>query len=138
MEHKTPSQATSSAGGTKLAYVAGPYRDPRGVWYVTQNIGHARLIAGDLWARGYAAVCPHLNTALFGGLVPDEAFLEGALELMRRCDVVVASPYWHQSEGTRAGLREALTLHIPIYPWPHLDEASAGIFASTLTTSASP
>ncbi|MGY6214947.1 DUF7768 domain-containing protein [Methylolobus aquaticus] len=103
-----------------LAYVAGPYRDRRGTYYVDQNIWAARQLAAGLWARGFTAVCPHLNTSHFDGLVSDQAFLDGTLEMMRRCDLVVITSTWHTSAGTIGEIREALRLGIPVYIWPDL------------------
>jgi dienelactone hydrolase len=104
-----------------VAYVAGPYRDARGAHYVGDNITRARRVAADLWARGYAVLCPHLNTAHMGGLCDDTAFLDGAIELMRRCDLVVLTPDWYQSSGAQAEVREAFGYGIPVYKWPLMD-----------------
>lgn len=109
-----------SPSRTTLAYVAGPYRDRRGTYYVDQNIWAARQLAAGLWARGFAVICPHMNTAHFDGLADDQAFLDGTLEMLRRCDLVVITSTWHISAGTRAEIREALRLGIPVYHWPDL------------------
>ena len=104
-----------------LVYVAGPYRDRRGTYYVDQNIYAARQLAAGMWSRGFTAICPHLNTAHFDGLVDDQAFLDGTLEMLRRCDLVVITSSWPSSEGTRNEIREALRLGIPVYHWPDLN-----------------
>lgn len=103
----------------EVAYIAGPYRAPD-FQARCRNILNARDIAAGLWRLGYAALCPHLNTAHFDGIVPDQAFLDGALEMMRRCDRIVLAPNWQRSHGTREEIREALRLCLPIHEWPNM------------------
>lgn len=100
----------------KVVYVAGPYRGPS-EWAVKCNIEAAERIAVALWQQGYAVICPHKNTAFFGGAAPDEVWLTGDLEIMRRCDLVVLVPGWRSSSGTRAEVAEAQRLSIPVYEW---------------------
>lgn len=100
-----------------LAYIAGPYRGANSL-DVSHHIESARDVAAELWRRGYYALCPHMNTAHFDGIVDDRVFLDGALELMRRCDLVVLAPGWQQSEGSREEIREALAIGKPIHEWP--------------------
>lgn len=85
-----------------LAYVAGPYRDSRGPWFIQANIRAAEAVALSLWRRGIPALCPHKNTAMFDGAAPDEVWLAGDLVMLARCDVVVLTPSWERSAGTRA------------------------------------
>jgi hypothetical protein len=66
---------------------------------------------------GYAVLCPHANTA-FMDFGCDEVFLDGDLEILRRCDLVVVAPGWESSEGTRAEIREAHNELKPVYYWP--------------------
>ena len=107
----------------RLVYLAGPYRDARGEYFVGQNIRAAASIAIELWRLGYAVITPHLNTAFFGGACPDEVWLEGDLVMMRRCDFVVLVPGWDKSSGTRAEVAEARRLGIPVCEWPAVPEA---------------
>jgi hypothetical protein len=106
-----------------LVYVAGPYRDPRGEYYVGRNIRAAADIAVELWRMGYAVLTPHLNTAFFGGAAPDEVWLKGDLVMLERCDLVVLVPGWHTSSGTRAEVNRAHECGIPVFEWPHMDVA---------------
>lgn len=106
-----------------VAYVAGPYRDRRGPYWISKNIESARAVAADVWAFGWAALCPHMNTALFDGLMHDDVFLEGTLELMRRADVLVLAPGWARSEGTKIEIIEAIKSGMAIYEHPCLVEA---------------
>jgi hypothetical protein len=107
-------RAGSGRKGMKLAYVAGPYRASTESG-VVQNIRNAEAVAVELWKKGYAVICPHKNTALFGGLAPDEVWLKGDLVMMERCDLVVLVPGWHTSSGTRAEVARAKELGIPMY-----------------------
>ena len=84
----------------RIAYIAGPYRasTPHGI---LQNVRKAEAVAIKYWQKGYAVICPHKNSALFDGLLPDEVWLEGYLAILARCDVCVMLPGWENSEGAR-------------------------------------
>lgn len=103
----------------KVLYVAGPYR-ARTIRETVLNIRRAEEVAIKLWRMEFAVMAPQMNTALFDGAAPDSVWLEGALELMRRCDAVVLVPGWTESAGTRAELTEAEELGIPVFEWPVL------------------
>ena len=91
----------------KVVFICGPYR-ARTIHDVVQNIRRAEAYAKKYWKLGYAVICPHMNTALFDGLLPDEVWLSGMLEVLRRCDVVVLTLGWNKSEGSRVEADEAL------------------------------
>ena len=90
----------------KVVYIAGPYRadTPHGI---VENIRRAEDVAITYWRRGYAVICPHKNTALLDGACPDETWLKGDLELLRRCDIIVMMKGYEHSTGARAELQEA-------------------------------
>ena len=96
------------------AYVAGPYRaaTESGVHH---NIERARAVAEKLWQKGYAVFCPHLNSAYMGGVVSDDAFLQGGMAWLRVSDFVVLVPAYHDSLGTLAEIALAEDLGIRIY-----------------------
>lgn len=96
-----------------IAYIAGPYR-ANTEWGVEQNIAKAEAVALKYWKLGYAVICPHKNTAHFGGAMPDETWLEGDIEIMKRCDVVVMSQGWEDSVGSVVEHRIAINLGIKI------------------------
>ncbi len=83
----------------KLVYIAGPYRGStdRATY---KNIQHARKYAEKYWKAGYAVFCPHLNTAFFSGLVPEEHFIKGGIEILKRCDIIVMISGWRNSVGS--------------------------------------
>ena len=89
-----------------VVYIAGPYRGAT-PYQVERNIAHAKEHALLVWKRGHVALCPHMNTAHFDGELPDDVWMDGAMELLSRCDVVYAIPGWQDSEGTLSEIRFA-------------------------------
>lgn len=100
----------------KVIYIAGPYRDKRGVWYIQENIRQAEHAAIFVWKFGGIALCPHKNTAFFDGAwdIADSVWLSGDLELLKRCDAVYAIPGWAHSHGASSEVTYARTLDIPV------------------------
>jgi nucleoside 2-deoxyribosyltransferase len=102
----------------KVVYVAGPYRDPGGPWYVQENIRRAAEVARVLWTMGFAVICPHLNAGNMEGLgLPEEWILAGDLEMVERCDLLVVLPGWKTSKGTRGEIDHANAKNIPVFFW---------------------
>jgi nucleoside 2-deoxyribosyltransferase len=86
----------------KVIYVAGPYRG-NGDNSVYENINMARKHARRLWLEGFAVFCPHANTFFMDGPdLPAKTFLDGDMEILRRCDAVYMLPGWSVSEGAKA------------------------------------
>lgn len=98
----------------KVVYVAGPYRAGT-AYQVEQNINAARAVALEWWRRGWVAICPHANTAHFDGELPDQVWLDGDKELVRRCDALALVEGWDRSTGALGELGVALKLGIPVY-----------------------
>lgn len=91
----------------KLVYVAGPFRAPNS-WEIEQNIRRAEALALEAWRAGAAVICPHANTRFFQGAAPDEVWLEGDLEMLRRCDAILMTPDWQRSQGATVEHAEAI------------------------------
>lgn len=107
----------------KLAYVSGKYTDSRGPIFAELNICHAAEVAVKLWSLGIAVICPHTNTKHFDGATTYEAFLEGDLIMVDRCDLVVMVDNWHTSRGAKGERERAIGQSVPVYEWPiHLKE----------------
>jgi len=90
----------------KVAFISGPYRSET-ISGIVQNIRNAESVAIKYWRLGYAVICPHKNTALFDGLMPDETWLNGDLEILKRCDAIVMMKEWEKSSGAKAELEFA-------------------------------
>lgn len=97
-----------------LVYVAGPYR-AASEWKVKRNVDLAERYAIMVWRLGAACICPHKNTERFGGAAPDSAWIEGDMEIVRRCDALLVIGDWQRSEGTIGEIREATRCGIPIF-----------------------
>jgi hypothetical protein len=82
----------------KVIYIAGKYR-AKTEWDLIENIRHAEQAAIQLWQQGWSVICPHKNTSHFGGLCEDSVWLDGDLEIMKRCDAVYALKGWEDSIG---------------------------------------
>ncbi len=106
----------------KVVYVAGPFRsvNPNGrsnSWGVQSNVMRAMALALEVWKLGHAAVCPHSNTMFFqdaDGCV-DDVWLNGDLEILKRCDAVLMTPDYERSSGARAERDEALRVGLPVF-----------------------
>lgn len=86
----------------KIIYICGPIRSESvGAQY--ENIGRGIAAAKAIWQAGGAAICPHMFAYFWGD---DDALrkllLEGELEMIRRCDAVLALPGWMRSVGASA------------------------------------
>lgn len=98
----------------KVVYIAGKYRDTD-AYLIWQHINSARELAIAVWRLGAVALCPHMNSMFFEGAATADAFIEGTLELMRRCDAVLVTPGYESSVGTRGEIKEAEKLGKPVF-----------------------
>ena len=98
----------------KIVYIAGPYRADS-EWEVKQNIDRAEAVALKYWRAGYAVFCPHKNSSFMGGSCPDETWLEGGLEILKRCDAIVMMSGWGNSRGSCKEIELARELNIPVF-----------------------
>jgi len=94
----------------KVIYVAGPFRGENS-WVMEQNIRRAEELSLRVWRMGAAVICPHANTRFFQGAAPDDIWLKGDLEILRRCDAIVMTRHWSFSTGATKEL-EFATQHI--------------------------
>ena len=97
-----------------VIYIAGPYRNPSN-WEIHKNIFRAEELAFNVWAAGMSALSPHLNTAHFQYALPDEAWLDGDLAMLARCDAMIVTEGWKRSQGTQAEVAFAERWGIPVF-----------------------
>lgn len=83
----------------KIIYIAGPY-NARNSWLLQRNIKEASWMAAFYWCKGYAVICPHMNSAFFDGLLEDSVFLKGYITLLSKCDEIAMHPCWRISPGS--------------------------------------
>ncbi|HUU93152.1 MAG TPA: DUF1937 family protein [Phycisphaerae bacterium] len=102
----------------KVIYVAGPYRACC-EHEVYLNIHEAGELARKVWLLGAVAICPHKNTAFYGGNVDDRVWLDGDLEMIRRCDAMLMMPGWERSTGAKAERELAESLGQPVFEELH-------------------
>jgi hypothetical protein len=96
----------------KIIYVAGPFRGPT-PWDIAENIRAAERIGLMVAMADAMPLIPHANTAHFDRQRDGQFWLDGTMELLRRCDGVVFLPTWRRSEGSVGEFREAGRLNIP-------------------------
>lgn len=82
----------------KVIYVAGKYRG-ESEREVFDNIIHARSAALKLWNEGWAVICPHTNCMFMGSQMFNNAFMEGDLEILKRCDAIYLLEGFIESVG---------------------------------------
>lgn len=97
----------------KVIYVAGGYR-ANTEWGLIENIRKAESSAIKLWQKGWAVICHHKNTAHFGGLCSDEVWLEGDLEILKRCDAIYMVSGWQKSKGATRELQLAKQIGLEV------------------------
>ena len=98
----------------KIIFIAGPFRG-KTHWDVLQNVRKAEETALKVAEFGAMPLCPHNNSRNFDGLLTDKFWLEGTLELLRRCDGVIMGEGWQSSTGSINERNEAGKLEIPIF-----------------------
>jgi hypothetical protein len=96
-----------------VVYVAGPFR-AESHWDQELNIRRAEAAALEIWGMGAACICPHTNTRYFQGAAPDEVWLKGDLEILRRCDAIYMVKGWLGSEGATKEYNLAGRLNMPV------------------------
>jgi len=102
-----------------VVYLAGPYRAPT-EWKLRKNIEKSADKAMDIWklnrdgAKRVIPVAPCLNSAFFGGELPDELYLDADLALLLRCDAITVADGWENSKGVLAEIKFAEDNGIPV------------------------
>jgi hypothetical protein len=97
----------------KVIYVAGPFRGSNH-WAMAENVRHAERWAFQIALAGHMPFCPHANTKNFHGALPDQFFIEGTAEILRRCDGAVFIPGWTVSRDSQAEFEICKERKIPV------------------------
>jgi len=100
----------------KLVFIASPFRAPT-EWGRVENVRLAERLALEVWKAGAVAICPQANSAHFQDECPDRVFLDGYLELLRRCDAVLFTDESNISAGVGAEIEEARHIGLPIFSY---------------------
>ena len=119
----------------KVVYVSGPFRASN-AWETWQHVNRAAVMALEVWRAGAACVCPHLNTFCFQGAADDDVWLQGDLEMLRRCDAVLMIDGWEWSVGARHERTFAIGLKLPVFY--SLDRKSTRLNSSHIQKSRMP
>lgn len=98
----------------KVIYIAGPYRAKHS-WQIHQHIHRSWEMALNIWSHGHIPLSPHLIGMHMDGIASEEVFIEGTMELMRRCDAIVLLRGYEESSGSLGEIAEANRLGIPIF-----------------------
>lgn len=95
-----------------LIYIAGPFRGPTPL-AVRRNIEAARDLGLRVAEHGAYPMIPHTMTAEFDKLLTDQFWLDGTMEMLKRCDAIVCTPNWQKSSGARTELTWAQENKLP-------------------------
>ena len=108
-----PSWPAGRGDRMTVVYIAGPFRG-KSSWDVEQNIRRAETLALEVWRLGAVALCPHTNTRFFDGAADDRIWLDGDMELLKRCDAVLLTADWARSTGASAEKEHAHAIGVPV------------------------
>lgn len=107
----------------KIVYIASPYTARPG-HSVIGNVQKAQEHALALAALHIPFFCPVIHTAHFDRLLGDADpgygyWMRYTMEMLARCDAVLAVPGWKDSNGCRLEIGWALAHHRPVFETLH-------------------
>lgn len=112
-----PDQLTIEQGDMrkmKVIYVAGRFRG-KTAWHVAENVRAAERVGMQVAELGHMPLIPHANTANFDGTLDDKFWIDGTLELLKRCDGIVMVPGWETSVGAKGERAYAIENDMPVF-----------------------
>lgn len=104
----------------KVAYIAGPYRAYKkdGGFDLDKMFSRTmkmREAARWYWKKGYACISPLLNSFMLDSdELEDSVWINGDMELISRCDVIIMTKGWEDSKGSCAELEHAQSLGLEV------------------------
>lgn len=98
----------------KVVYIAGAFRGAT-PWDVAENVRNAERYALSVARLGAMPLCPHANTQHFDGQRTAQFWIDGTLELLRRCDAMVLVPGWENSVGTKGEIAYCESVGLPVF-----------------------
>ena len=84
----------------KVIYIIGPFRAENS-WEVEQNVRRAEAVALEIWRMGAVPICVHAMCRNYTGAAPDDVWLKGDLELLKRSDAAFVMPAIEGSSGSQ-------------------------------------
>ena len=102
----------------KRIYIAGPYSADNLIDYEAhKRIG--RAMGAYLTAHGYAPYCPFLDSVYLEGVYGDAITVKDLQEVsmayVETCEAMLILPGWENSKGTKAEIKRAKELNLPVY-----------------------
>lgn len=100
----------------RIVYVAGKFTAPTRAG-VEANIAAAERVGLEVAHLGCMPLIPHTNTAHPGFELaqPYQFWIDGTLELLRRCDALITVSGWESSNGAKGEVVEAQRLGKPVF-----------------------
>ena len=99
----------------RLLYTAGPI-SPNERGTTALFVARAKMIASELRRKGWAVVCPHLNSVEIDGF-DLAAYLLEDFRILRDVDALVLLPDWQFSPGTLEEVEFCALRGIPVYDY---------------------
>lgn len=98
----------------KVIYIIGPFR-AKTAWDIECNVRRAEALALEVAKLGAMPLCPHTNTRFFDGQLTAQFWLDGTMELARRCDAAICVTWWALSAGSRDEVRDFQDRGLPVF-----------------------
>lgn len=104
----------STPSAIPLIYIAGPFRGPTPL-DVRRNVEAARDLGLRVAQCGGYPMIPHTMTAEFDKQLTDEFWLDGTMEMLKRCDAICLHYRWRQSTGACTEAAWAYDHDLPVF-----------------------
>lgn len=104
----------------KIVYLAGKYSGDSKIKIINRiqsffNTYKAYKIAKKLWNKNIITICPHSNSFWMDNSCDYKIFLNGYIEVLKKCDFIYMLPNWMSSNGAILEHKFALQNDIEIF-----------------------